>query len=211
MIDETLIGPLGYRLTNLFTRRPTPFGARTSWQMADAMLRSMLEGGISLRICRVPAEHLAEAMLQCPEDHSRESAEHRQMKRACLLWMRALGSKNAAEEVRYCGFKADVLSDDLNWIVECGHTGLNKPQDLMMADPASRFTLVPYQDMRRHDGRPRSLIAVDVAWTPEAATRTTAIWDEKMRRAVSTLRFRPIARQVSDVTPPRSLTHTQGA
>ena len=81
MIDETLIGPLGYLFTNLFTRRPTAFGARTSWQMADAMLA----GGISLGICRVPAEHLAEAMLQCPEDHSRESAEHRQMKRACLL------------------------------------------------------------------------------------------------------------------------------
>ncbi|MFG5119557.1 hypothetical protein [Methylorubrum sp. POS3] len=94
MIDETLIAPLGYRLTDLFTRRPTAFGARTSWQMADAMRQSMLAGGISPPICRVPAKHLAEAMLQCPEDHSRESAEHRQMKRACLLQMRALGSKS---------------------------------------------------------------------------------------------------------------------
>jgi hypothetical protein len=188
---EALIGPLGWRLQKFFTRRPGPFGPRSTWHSAHYLLAAMLDGGVKMRLCRIPAEHVAEAMIQRPHGEARESAEHRQMKRACLLWMRALGSRDAAEEQDYCAGIADVLSDDLNWVVECGHTGIDKPQTLMLADATTRFTLVPYQDMRRFDGKPRSLIGVDFSWTPEAVASVTAAWDAAMTRAANSLCFRP--------------------
>lgn len=204
---EAEVARLGWRLEDFFTRRPGPFGSRNSWQSAKHMLAAMFDGGVTMRLCRVPAEYVAEAMVQCPTDHARETAAHRQLKRACLLWMRSLGGHDAAEEVDYCAGIADVMSDDLNWVVECGHTGIHKPQALALADETARFTLVPFQDMRRFDGRARSLIGVDFIWTPEAVACATEAHDAAMLRAANALCFG----HLSKAAAPSSPTAEQGA
>lgn len=186
---EAEIARLGSRLEDFFTRRPGPFGSRSPWRSAKHMIAAMFDGGIAMRLCRVPAEHVAEALSQCPDDHLRETAEHRQMKRACLLWMRSLGGHDAVEEAPYSAGIADAMSDSLNWVVECGHTGIHKPQALALADATTRFTLVPFQDMRRFNGRPRSLVAVDFVWTLEAAAHATKAHDAAMHRAAEALCF----------------------
>ena len=155
MTEAPAIGPLGWRLQQLFTGRPGPFGPRSPWHSAYYLHGAMLDGGVKMRLCRIPAEHVAEAMIQRPDGEARESAEHRQMKRACLLWMRALGTKDAAEEQDYCAGIADVLSVDLNWVVECGYTGIDKPQTLMLADHDHAHALVRRVDAldAAHAGR----------------------------------------------------------
>lgn len=196
--SEHLIGPLGWRLQKFFTRRPNAFGARVTWHGARYMLREMVGGGVKMRICRIPAEYVAEAMIQRPHGKRHETAEHRQIKRACLLWMLALGGKDAAEEQGYCAGIADVLSDDLNWVVECGHTGIDKPQTLVLADPTTRFTLVPYQELMRADGSARSLIGVDFVWAPEAIASVHEAWNIETTCAAASLCFKPLP------TPPRA-------
>lgn len=68
--------------------------------------------------------------------------EHGWLKWWAACWLRAQGARQVTYEARYIGLRADVISDDLVCIVECGNTEpLKLMYSLMLG---ASFALVPF-------------------------------------------------------------------
>jgi hypothetical protein len=155
------------RIDALFNRRCSRWGYRDSCTDRQATYRAFLAGRFRMTLRRVPAEWCRLALNAEVRCEGGEGEDHARLKLAALLWMRNDGADDATREARGIVGIADVYSKNANWIVECGNTRFGKLADAALWEDAPRFTLIPFQSLRRSDLSPRRFIAIDFAWTKE--------------------------------------------
>lgn len=179
------------QIDRLFNRQRRGWYGRDTVGHFPALLNLILANQVRVRLERIPCFVCAQAYEGInPQGRRSESPEHALMKRAARLWMHRQGARDAVEEAQSPVGRSDVYSAKADWIVEVGNTPIDK-LDTALREPAEpvgprspRFTLIPFQDLFRRDGKtPRSLIAVDFSCDRDASAYLVAVRDAALPRA----------------------------
>ena len=164
---ETAKRHFAWRLRRLFTRKRDGFGARAPGIYVGLLADPFRSGMLRVEMRRLPAAACEEAAGLPRLSQRGESQDHIRMKHAGRTWMRLSGARDAELEVAGYDGRFDAYSLSHDWIVECGNSNIDKLVEAIGDADRPRFTLIPWQDVERHDGSPRRLIAADFSWDRE--------------------------------------------
>ncbi|WP_238231576.1 hypothetical protein [Methylobacterium thuringiense] len=154
----------------------------------DLFLGAYAKGHLSVGLARIPLRHCLAAHAADPYPTGNESKRHARMKHAAVLWMRECGAADARDEVECAAGRADAYSATADWAVECGNTRIGKLVSCIECSKRPLFTLIPYQNEHRPDGRVRSLVGVHFAWSPQLTTAVRERLDRRAEAAAEAMR-----------------------